>query len=490
MRWLPKSLFGQILLALVVGLLAAQAVGVWLILDDRTRFAGRLLGSFAAQRIAGIVSLLDEADSRERARLVRALSVPPARIALDEPWRKIDPLTSAEAVLFAGALERELGRPYELQVISVSRWRPGRARDERDSRRQPMQTEESAERGPESRVENEREGRRAGGKRPGRMPLQLVMVQIKLADGVVATFRHALPQPPADRPLRLLALVAITGISVALLAGWAVRRLTRPLSTLADAATGLARDLDRAPLPESGPVEVVRAARAFNAMQRELKANLDTRSQALAGVSHDLRLPLTRAKLRLEAVSDAEIKRAIEADLDEMERMIAATLEFLRAGSSGEASIPLNLNALLEGVADDMEALGASVHVHGRAEQPLTARPQSLRRCLANLMDNARRHGGGAIEVTISDALASVEVRIEDRGPGIPEAERERVFEPYVRLEPSRAKHTGGTGLGLAIARAIARAHGGDVTLENRAVGGLSVRLVLARDPVRREGTR
>jgi signal transduction histidine kinase len=317
------------------------------------------------------------------------------------------------------------------------------------------------------------------------MPLQLVIVQVKLADGAVATFRHALAQTPAERPLRLLALVAITGISVALLAGWAVRRLTRPLSTLADAASGLARNLDRAPLPESGPTEVVRAARAFNTMQRELKANLDTRAQALAGVSHDLRLPITRARLRLERVSDAEVKRAIEGDLAEMEHMIAATLEFLRAGSSGETSLLLNLNALIESVADDMEALGASVQIHGRAEQPLTARPQSLRRCLANLLDNARCHGGGVIEVTVVDATMGVEVHIEDRGPGITEGDRERVFEPYVRLEPSRAKHTGGTGLGLAIARAIARAHGGDVTLENRLGGGLTVRLVLPRDGVR-----
>ena len=216
-------------------------------------------------------------------------------------------------------------------------------------------------------------------------------------------------------------------------------------------------------------------------MQRALRANLQTRSQALAGVSHDLRLPITRAKLRLERVDDAEIKRSIEADLDEMERMIADTLEFLRAGSDAEAAIRLNLNALIEGVAEDMEALGATVVITGRAEQPISARPRALRRCLANLMDNARLHGGGSMDVHVSDAPGRVEIRIEDRGPGIPEAERERVFEPYVRLDPSRARHTGGAGLGLAIARAIARAHGGDVVLAERAGGGLSAVLTLER---------
>ncbi len=483
MKWLPKSLFGQILLALLAGLLAAQAVGIWLMLDDRTRFAGRLLEIYAAQRIAGFASLLDAADARERARLVRALSVPPTRISLDEPWRQPEQPQSAEALMFSQLLGRELARPYALQVLSILLAHPGRMHDDHgvlrpftDHRHAPAQSVVT-----EMRRKFERESWRRAGNRPGRRPLLLVIAQIKLADGAIATFRHALPQPRTDRPLRLMALVAITGITVALLAAWSVRRLTRPLSTLADAAAGLARNLDRPPLAETGPTEVMRAARAFNTMQQELKANLETRAQALAGVSHDLRLPITRAKLRLEQVADAQVKRNIEADLDEMEQMIANTLEFLRAGSSGEACIRLNLNALIEGVAEDMQALGAQVHLHGRADAPLNARPQSLRRCLVNLLDNARRHGGSAIEVTLRDSPQRVEIRIEDRGPGIPEGERARVFEPYVRLEPSRAKHTGGTGLGLAIARAIARAHGGDVTLANREGGGLSVLLTLAR---------
>jgi signal transduction histidine kinase len=234
-------------------------------------------------------------------------------------------------------------------------------------------------------------------------------------------------------------------------------------------------------LSESGPVEVARAARAFNAMQRELKAYLETRSHALAAVSHDLRLPLTRARLRLEHIEDARIKSSLESDLEEMERMIGGTLEYLRAGASSERAIRLNLDALLESVAEDMEALGARVRIEGRADGALTARAQALRRCLANLMDNARRHGGGDVDVTLLDAPDRVRIRIQDRGPGIAAAERQRVFEPYVRLEPSRARHTGGSGLGLAIARAIARAHGGDIVLSERAGGGLCAELWLPR---------
>jgi len=477
LRLLPRSLFGQLLLALLAGLLAAQLVGAWLMIDDRVRLAGRVMGGYAAQRIAGIVSLLDEAAPAERARLVQALSVPPTRILLDEPWRTAGLAESEDARAFADYLQQALGQPRELQVVSVLVARDGRPREDRDRMRPPF-AGGGREFGPGPMRDD---GRPAHFKRGGRFPLLLVVAQIKLNDGAVATFRHALPQPPADRPLKLIALVAGTGIVVALLAGWAVRRLTRPLATLADAATGLARNLDQPPLPEAGPTEVSRAAKAFNSMQRDLKTFVETRAQALAGVSHDLRLPLTRVRLRLERVSDAEVKRSIESDLDEMEHMIAGTLDYLRAGNGSEAAVRTNINALVEGVAEDMEALGATVRLHGKAEAPMSVRPQALRRCLANLMENARRYGGNEIDVTTVDAPDALTIRIEDRGPGIPAAERERVFEPYVRLEQSRAKHTGGTGLGMAIARAIARGHGGDVTLADRDGGGLRVEVRLPR---------
>lgn len=473
MRWLPRTLFGQILAALLVGLLAAQALGAWLMLDERSRFAGRLLGAYAAQRIAGIVSLLDEADADERERLVQALSVPPTRLVLDEPWHDGAPPPSPGAEAFLSYLNEALAQPREVQVLSLVPARSLRSRDERPRRYKA----DSA--GP-PRADTEVELRRAR-KRAGRFPLRLVVAQVRLGDGAIATFRHVVPQAPADRPLRLIALVGITGISVALLAGWTVRRLTRPLATLADAASGLARDLDRPPLPESGPVEVTRAARAFNAMQRSLKSYLEARSQALAAVSHDLRLPLTRARLRLEHVPDPQLKASLEADFDEMERMIGGTLEYLRAGASAEEPILLNLNALVEGVAEDIEALGGRVRVHGRAEAPIKGRGEALRRCLANLMDNARRYGGGEMDVTILDAPDAVRIRLEDRGPGIAAADRDRVFEPYTRLEPSRARHTGGAGLGLAIARAVARAHGGDIVLSERPGGGLCAELTLPR---------
>lgn len=456
MRFLPRSLFGQIVLALVAGILVAQLAGTWLLLDDRSRFGDRLRREYAAQRIAGIISVLDAAPAEERPRLVRALSVPPTRLTLDEPWQASGAELGPEASVFLQRVSRELERPLPLQVLSIRHVPRAERRPGRDMERQ------------------DRHMRHDG-------PLVLLAVtQARLGDGTVVTFRHALPQPPSDWPLRLLGLLALLAIVVALLSGWAVRRLTRPLASLANAADGLARNLDQKPLDEKGPQEVARAARSFNAMQRSLKSYLETRAQALAGVSHDLRLPLTRLRLRLEQLPENDARAAMQRDIEEMDAMVGGTLDYLRAGADTEQAVKLNLVALLEGLAEDAEAAGAKVSLHGTAA-PLTARPQALRRCLANLIDNARRYGGGAVDVTLVDNASSVEIRIEDRGAGIPAEERERVFEPYVRLEASRARHTGGTGLGLAIARAVARAHGGEVALAGRAGGGTAAVVTLPR---------
>jgi signal transduction histidine kinase len=455
-RLLPKSLFGQIVLALVAGILVAQLAGTWLLLDDRSRFGDRLRREYAAQRIAGIITVLDAAPAEERPRLVRALSVPPTRLTLDEPWQAGGAELGPEASVFLQRVARELERPLPLQVLSIRHVPRQDRRPGRDMERQ------------------DRHMRHDG-------PLVLLAVtQARLGDGTVVTFRHALPQPPSDWPLRLLGLLALLAIVVALLSGWAVRRLTRPLASLANAADGLARNLDQKPLDEKGPQEVARAARSFNAMQRSLKSYLETRAQALAGVSHDLRLPLTRLRLRLEQLPENDARAAMQRDIEEMDAMVGGTLDYLRAGADTEQAVKLNLVALLEGLAEDAEAAGAKVSLHGTAA-PLTARPQALRRCLANLIDNARRYGGGEVDVTLVDSASSVEIRIEDRGAGIPAEERERVFEPYVRLEASRARHTGGTGLGLAIARAVARAHGGEVTLAGRAGGGTAAVVTLPR---------
>ncbi len=500
MRLLPKTLFGRILLAMFCGLLAVQAVGVWLMLEDRARFGERLLGEYVAQRIAGILGILDDAQAAERTRLIRALSTAPIRLSLDEPWQEKGVEDSEEAKAFVSRIGREIERPMRLQVLSirsVERRGEGRGEGRIREERGPMGRREGAEAGAPERPETierlerleradrgergERGDRFERGGRGPRGPFLVVTGQALLTDGAVVTFRRALPQPSLEWPLRALVLLAVLGLFVAFVAGWALRKVTRPLASLADAASGLARDLNRPPLPETGPQEVARAAQAFNAMQRDLRRYLETRAHALAGVSHDLRLPLTRLRLRLERLPEGELRDKIEEDIAEMDAMIRSTLEYLSAGSATEKPVRLNLNALLEGVAEDMEPLGARITVQGEATAPVLAQPQAIRRCLSNLLENARRYGGESIDLRVVESAEWTEIRVEDRGPGIPEADRDRVFEPYVRLEASRAKHTGGTGLGLAIARAIARANGGEIALETRLGGGLAAVLRLPR---------
>lgn len=476
MKLLPRTLFGQILAALLVGLVAVQAVGLWLVLDDRARMAERLLGAHAAQRLAGIIAILDQAEPSERQRLVAALNVPPTNLSLgeawgnpgaeasvygsafgrllaQEPWQEPSEEGLRDANAFVEQIGKELPNPLEVRVLSIKLWEARRHAD-----------------GSDNRVHLTR-------------PLLSVVGQARLSDGTVLTFRHSLPQEAVDWPLRLLGWLVVLAIAVALLSTWTVRRLTRPLSTLADAAAGLAHNLEQPPLAEKGPQEIVRAATAFNAMQRDLKRYLETRAQALAGVSHDLRLPLTRLRLRIDKLADDELRGQIEGDLAEMDHMIGNTLDYLRAGTSSEKKARVDLDALLESLGEDMQALGATVCIDGSAGQPYAGRPLALRRCLGNLLDNARRYGGGSIDIRVANAASQVLIEIGDRGPGIPEAELEKACEPYVRLEASRARHTGGTGLGLAIARNIARGHGGELQLAPRAGGGLVARLTLAREP-------
>lgn len=481
MRLLPRTLFGQILLALVVGLIAVQVVGFWLILDDRVRLGERLRGAYTAQRVAGFISILDHAGPEERTRLLRGLNIPPTSLTLNEPWHVSGVVDSDDTQAFIAHVESELDDDLPLQVLSIrhsNRHPPRIASGPRPPLNAPSDMSPDMPPDAPPPGDNGLLDMRLGYEGP---PIVFLVGQAKLSDGAILTFRHILPRPNMDWPLRLGGLLLILVASVALLAGWAVRRLTRPLASLADAASGLARDLEQPPLPETGPLEVARAAQAFNAMQRDLKRYMDTRAQALAAVSHDLRLPITRLRLRMEKLDDSELKSKMEHDLVEMDEMIGGTLAFLRAGSTQEKPVRLDLNAFLESVTEDMLAVGARVRLEGRVEAPLPARPQALRRCLVNLLENARRYGSADIDLVVNDRINMLEIRIEDRGAGMPPSEMERVFEPYVRLESSRARHTGGSGLGLAIARAIARAHGGDLVLAAREGGGLSAILTLPK---------
>lgn len=468
MRWWPRTLFGQIAAALFAVLLVVQLAGLWLLLDDRGRLNYKLLAEYAAQRMAGIATVLDNAEPAERPLLVKALSVQPTMLTLELPWatQKIDP--SPDAQNFAMEARRQLAPGLEVQMLALERVDPlllglhpppiiRHDKDDDDKNR-----------------EHDDPPR-------GKLFARTYVAQIRLQDGMVVTFHHLLPVASTALPYRLIALLLLLGLSTTALSIWTVRRLTRPLANFASAAAGLARNLNQPPLPEAGPQEVSLAAQAFNAMQRDIKRLVDTRAQALSAVSHDLRLPITRMRLRLEGDIAPVLKDKMERDLAEMDTMIGHTLDFLRAGSNTEALVAVNLDALLDSLVEDMEELGAVITRQGRCEQAIKARPHALRRCIANLLDNARFYGGGAIHLGVEDLGHAVQVSISDKGPGIPAAELDKVFEPYFRVEASRARHTGGTGLGLPIAKAIAEAHGGTLTLKSEVGEGVTACLVLPR---------
>lgn len=467
MRLFPRTLFGQTLLVVIVGLIVAQSLGFWFMLEDRIRLGERLRGAYTAQRIAAVITTLDHATPSERERLIHALSIPPIHLTMHEPWQASTGHDSEYARQLLEHIEKELPRSIAMQVLSI---KLGEIRPHDDAIASPLPANE-----PLATIGDEPFQHRHG-RGP---PINLLIAQAKLSDGTVLTFRHGLPPTRHDWPLQLLGSLIALVLSVALLVGWIVRRLTQPLASLADAAAGLANNLEQPPLSESGPLEISRAAQAFNSMQRDLKNYLDTRSQALVGVSHDLRMPITRLRLRIEKLNDSETKSKMEADLIEMDTMIGNTLEFLRAGTSAEKAVRLDINALIDSVIDDMSEIGARIQFSGYVSEPVMLRPQAVRRCLLNLLDNAYRYGGPQIDMSVTEQDDTIEIRIEDQGGVIPASDLERVFEPYVRLESSRAKHTGGSGLGLAIARAIARIHGGDVVLAARQHGGITAIVTL-----------
>jgi signal transduction histidine kinase len=469
-RWLPRSLFSRLVLVLLGGLLVAQLLSLALHMHERGELLSQASGRQAAQRIADIVRLLDTLPPAERRQVVQAFSAPPLVISLDRPALEAadaDADAAARALLFETMLGRFLGDGRAI-VTRVSEapaapFTPGGRR---------------AMKGPGAHGEwtPPWAGMHGGALSPG---LSFV-AQVRLRDGALVTFDARQPAQTASWPYRLLASIALLLVAVVAVSLIAVRWATRPLKELADAADQLGRNLDRPPMEEKGPAEVVRAARAFNSMQARLAGTIRDRTRVLAAMSHDLKTPITRLRLRAELLEDAQVRAKFTRDLDEMESMVGSTLDFLRGQESGEPLQPVDVTALLESLQADFSEMGGRVAIEGGAKAPYTGRPQALKRCLANLIENAVKYGKSA-RVTVDDDDARLELRVLDEGPGIPPAELEKVFEPFYRVEGSRSRETGGTGLGLTIAKSIAEAHGGSLALRNRPEGGLEAVLVLPR---------
>lgn len=257
-----------------------------------------------------------------------------------------------------------------------------------------------------------------------------------------------------------------------------VRGFTAPLRRLAQAADRIGRDVGAPPLAESGPREVRDAARAFNEMQARIRRLVEDRTQTLAAISHDLKTPITRLRLRAEFVEDEEARAKMIRDLDEMETMIDQALSFLRGDGRDEESKPVDVSAMLEAIAADLSDAGRPISLSASPEAVLRCKPLALKRALINLIENALKYGGAA-RVQLDRKPEALSITIDDDGPGIPISEREKVFSPFYRREESRNRETGGAGLGLTIARTVIRGLGGDVTLDDAPRRGLRVEVAL-----------
>ena len=305
-------------------------------------------------------------------------------------------------------------------------------------------------------------------------------IEIALRDGkwlavTTSDFKLEPPLPPGVGWTLLFApLLLLVGLTSVLTA----RRLARPISAFAAAAERFGMGAEAIPLPERGPREVRTAIRAFNRMQERLRRFIDDRTQMVAAMSHDLKTPLTRLRLRAELIRNEVQRRKMLSDMDAMTAMIESTLAFVRDDTKRESPLLVDLGALVESACENAIDAGGSVDVTARQGVNLTCRPIAISRAVANLIDNAIKYGGCARVTLDCDGERAI-VTVDDDGPGIPEDEREKVFAPFYRLEASRNRDTGGVGLGLAVARTAAREHGGDVTLDTAASGGLRARLEL-----------
>jgi signal transduction histidine kinase len=315
-------------------------------------------------------------------------------------------------------------------------------------------------------------------RRERRGPPQIVTVALRMGDGRLALAESPIYRPPLRLPPEVWGSMALTFVVTTLFSIYAGRLAVRPVSMLADAAERLSRNIAEPPLPERGAEEIRAAASAFNRMQDRLRRHVNGRAVAFAAMSHDIRTPLTRMRLRLESLGgDARAK--LGRDLDLIETLAKSALELTRGLAADEPVTSVDVDAMVRRIAEDYDATPTPVAVQGGA-QPVEGRPVALRRALANLVENAVKYGRDVC-IQVADARDAVRILVLDRGPGIAAEHLEKVTIPFYRVEASRNRDTGGAGLGLAIARDIVEGHGGELLLANRPGGGLSATVRLPR---------
>lgn len=314
-------------------------------------------------------------------------------------------------------------------------------------------------------------------RRPTAQSVIEVVVPLVRGTQLITTFYRPPPAPwPIQSIVGAIVAILVTSLATALVA----RRVTRPLSKLATAAGEAARGGAVPRVPEEGPSDVRRAAVAFNAMTDQVTRTMESQRQLLSAVGHDLRTPITAMRINTEFVEDPDTRERLAKNIEELQELTEAVLSAAK-GVGWEEMRKVDLAALVESVCTDLEDMDKPVCWTSHAAAPLNCRPNEIRRAIRNLIENAIAYGKRA-DVHMDATPDTYEIIVEDEGPGIPEADQERVFEPFVRLESSRSSETGGSGLGLALVKAIAHGHGGTIRLLNRSEGGLRATFCLPRE--------
>jgi two-component system osmolarity sensor histidine kinase EnvZ len=430
-RVLPRTMFGRSLLIVVMPLILLQAIATWVFYDRHWTAVSWRLSAAVAGDVGLLVDALKLADSpAQTAKLVERAR---AQTDLDvkiEHSKTLSAMPSATGRLVEDqlnqAIQSRLNYPFRIDLLDD------------------------------------------GG----------AEIRVQLADGVMLV---DVPRNRLYSSTTYIFMMWMLGSSLVLLAVATVflRNQVKSLRRLAEAADSFGKGLPVPTFKVEGAVEIRRAAIAFMTMRDRLQRQVRQRTQMLAGVSHDLRTPLTRMKLALEILGNDPAVAELKSDVAEMEHMVHGYLDFVR-GEGTEASVETDISLLIEDLAADLRRDGTLLTVTPPAEFVMPVRPNALRRCLGNLIGNARRHGSHVwlTGIVVADGI---DILVDDDGPGILPANRARVFRPFVRLDTSRNPLTGGVGLGLTIARDVARSHGGDIRLETSPQGGLRARVHLPR---------
>lgn len=465
-RWLPDSLGGQLTLAMLASIILLFIVNIYAVCLMQVKFLGKMEKE-RSDNIAAFYLLLSEMGQEMRRDVLSKMtdfrhatkrSLAFALMPGPPGWQGAQP----QAKQAVGILEKQLAT-NNIPAIPEIHARTLRRHDSLGS-------------DPWSAVARDSAG-------PQNFPLLQMAIRLDDTNWLSITQPLYTNEPKLVWMQRLVFILEFAAFGILVL--FLLHKLIRPFLQMSQAAERVGKNPEVAlPLPEEGCKEIREAAQSFNRMQARIRENLAERDRMLAAMAHDLRTPLTRAQLRIEAVEPEELREKLLDNLGEVRSIAEQSLELSRSLKISEKLVPVDIVAFMQSRVDDHAEMGFPVSFRERGEDITPAavltRPLCLQRCVDNLLRNAVMYGGKA-EVDISLSGSEVTIDICDNGPGIPEQYLERIFEPYFRLEGSRNRESGGTGLGLSIARNMILRNSGTLTLENRAEGGLRARIVLPR---------